>query len=879
MSVGSGERQALRVVTSATEVAPPRPARLLAEPLVGRRSELARATWLLTRSTRLLTVTGPGGVGKSRFAAEVAAQLHEEFDGDVVDVPLGSVRDPDLVMAAIARAAGLDAAGDRDSSDVVTDGFGERRMLLCLDNLEQVIDCAPRLGALMERCASIHIVATSRVALRIGGEVEFALEPLEVPPPGSAASDDIAEVESVVMLSQAVRQFDHDFTIDATNAAPIAEICRRVEGLPLAIELAAARLRVLSPADLADLLQQRLDLLRNDRRDTLPHQRTLRSTIDWSYRLLDAERQAVLRAIGVFPGGFTLEAAAAVMEVDTYDALDHLDHLVGHHLVRVDVGADVAHPFDLFESIRQFAADELVAVGENDRRRDAHVSWVTMKTEEWAAALLGPGQADALSALDVEIDNIRAALRWAIAAGDGHEGLRIATALWRYWWLRGRLKEGRMWLDRALAEYPGESESPLAAAYKAAACKAAADMAAEDSDVAAAESLLDQALTIYSTLDDPGGIADCWYSLALIARDRGDLDLAETLLDDSIVVFTDLEHHRKGVVSLSALATIAYVRGDLSAAETRTSEVVQLARELGDRVSLGQLVGNLGLVQLAQGDTVGAVQSQEEALAIARELHDAAGTANAIANLAVALLAATDVERAESLLSEAADLYREMGDPRGSATVTYSLGRCAARRGDHRRAGELWLQALAKYVADQANPDIACCLESIAGSATAARAFDEAIVLFSAASALRDRDGSVPSHDVEATEHNRRIARAGVTDEAAEALVEQAAAWSLDEVERAAIECVERLGLLPVQPADGRARLADQLGLTVRELDVVELVVDHQTDREIAEKLFISPRTVTTHVSAILRKLGVTSRREVAAVVAERTGWAVLRAR
>lgn len=870
MSAGSGERRALRVVAAVDEPSPfPRSLRLPVEPLVGRRSELAAAISLLTAQTRLLTVVGPGGVGKSRLANEVAAQLLHDFDGAVVDVPLESVRDPGLVITAIARAAGLDAAGDRDVLDVVADGFAERRMLLVLDNLEQVIDVAPRLGELMVRCPSLHIIGTSRVALRISGEIEFALDPLEVPARRSARSVDITEVDSVVLLRQTVRRFDRDFTIDAGNADAIAEICRRVEGLPLAIELAAARLRVLSPADLADLLGQRLDVLRTDRRDALPHQRTMRSTIDWSYQLLDAEQQAVLRALAVFAGGFSVEAVAAVMDADTHEVLDHLDHLVGHHLVRVDTRPDVTHPFDLFDSIRQFAAAELVDAGENARRRDAHVSWVRTTTEERAAALVGPEQAAALAALDAEIDNIRAALRWAIIAdGDRHDGLRIATALWRYWWIRGRLAEGRAWLDGALVECSGDSDAHLAAGYKA-----AADMADEDSDIPAAERLLDRALAIYAQLDDEAGIADCWYNLALIARDRGDLERAESLLDDSVEVFTRLDRRRKLVVSMSALATVAYVRGDLSEAAERMNRVVDMTRELGDRVSLSQLVGNLGLIQLAQGDTARAVQSQEEALAIARELDDANSATSAMGNLGVALLAANDLDRAESVLTDVADRYREMGDPRGSAMVTHALGQCAERRGDHRSAGELWLQALAKFVADQASRDIASCLESIAGWATATGAFDDATSLFAAASVLRSRDGSIPDFDSEAIEHNRRVARAGIADETAAALAEQAAAWSLDEVEQAAIECVERLGSLPAPSTiDARARLAEQLGLTVRELDVMELVVERHTDREIADALYISPRTVTTHVSAILRKLGVTSRREVATVVAERSG-------
>lgn len=875
MSPGSGGDQGLRLVASidgAPSSAPVRPLRRFsAEPLVGRRSELAKAIRMVTHSTRLLTVIGPGGVGKSSFAREMATQLHQEFAHDVVDVPLESVSEPGLAVVAIARALRLSSTDDRDPIDALAACIGERRMLLVLDNLEQVIDVAPRIGELLGICPSLHVIVTSRLALRIVGEIEFALEPLEVPPHGVEASVDITEVESVVMLSRAVRRFDHDFTIDASNASAVAEICRSVEGLPLAIELAAARLRLLSPATLADLLSRRLDLLRNDRRDALPHHHTLRSTIEWSYRLLKADQQAVLRALGVFAGGFTVDAVAAVMDADTHQVLDHLDHLVRHHLVRVDIGPEVTQPFMLFDSIRQFSSEELVVLGEDARRRAAHAAWVRTTTEKWAAALIGPEQAAALAALDVEIDNIRAALGWAFSeTGDRCEGLRIATALWRYWWLRGRLKEGRAWLGQGLAEQPGASNSHLADAYKAAAV-----MADEDSDVAAAESLLEKAMAIYSELGDAVGLADCWYNLGLIAKDRGDLDGAEALLHDSIKVFDGPEHTRKRAMALGTLAMVDHLRGDLSTAAGRLREVVRLIRALDDRGSLAKVVGNLGLVQLAQGDIAGAVRSQEEALEIGREVDDAVSTSMAITNLAAALLASSDVERAESLLLEAAELYREMGDPRGSAVVTYSLGRCAERRGDHRRAGELWLTALAKFVTDQANPDIGSCLESIAGWATVAGAFDDANALFAAATTLRERDGSVPDIDVATIDRNRRLARAGVTDEAADALAEHAATWSLDDVEVMAIECVERLGSLSTPPAtDDRARLAEQTGLTLRELDVMELLVERHTDREIAELLYISTRTVTTHVSAILRKLGVTSRREVAAAIAQRAGRA-----
>jgi predicted ATPase len=465
---GSRGRGALRVVPELAEPSPypdslPGPS----EPIIGRRAEIERALGLVEQACRIVTITGPAGVGKTRLAVEIAGLLADTFGRAVIYVELAALADPDLVHAAIATAAGFEVAGEQLASDAIAAGIGERPTLLVLDNAEHLVAAIADVARLLDRCPGLRLVVTTRVASNAPGEAVVVVEPLSVPDAHAGTSADLAGVESVQLLVRHVQRFDTDYIIRPGDATAIAEICRRLEGIPLAIELAAARLRVLAPSELARLLGRSLDVLRSSLREAPHHQRTLRAAIDWSYQLLDPDDRRVLRSLSVFAGGFTFDAVAAITGSDRFDVLDQLERLVAHHLVRVGVDDPTAKRFAVFESIREFGAAELAASGEDAAIHDAHAAWASDFAATATAMLTGAEQGEGMQQIGRELDNLRAALTWLSDERQDEAGLRLATSLWRFWWMRGAMAEGRRWLDRMIGSYRGPESMALGLALHA----------------------------------------------------------------------------------------------------------------------------------------------------------------------------------------------------------------------------------------------------------------------------------------------------------------------------------------------------------------------------------------------------------------------------
>ena len=860
----SAAGRTLRVVPALAEPGPfPHHIPALLDPTVGRDETVVEGLQLLAAGHRLITITGPGGVGKTRLAVELAVRALAAFERAVLFVPLAALHDPALVLPTVAATAGFDALAERPPLDVVAEGLAGRNAVLVLDNLEHLMSSRPELEALLGRCPQLRIVATSRQALRLSGEVVVDLQPLDK----RAATE---------LLIREVRRFDPEFGLDVHTAAPIAEICRRLDGLPLAIELAAARLRLLAPAELVRLLGRQLDLLRSNRRDAPPHQQTLRATIAWSYRLLSPDEQRTLRWLSVFAGGCTVDGIATVMGVDRFDVLDRLDALVAHHLVRiVATESSEGRRFELLESIREFAAEELRAAGQGERNAgddekepatEAHAEWAQRLVDESVALLTGPDQARGRDRLDSELDNVRAALERRSAQGADDAGLRLVAPMWRYWWLRGLLTEGRAWTGRMIDAYHGEPTAALGRALQA-----AADLAEEQSDSAAAEQLLARAIAVFERLGDDLGLADCWNSLGMVARSGGALDRAEALHRDAVRVFRAHEEQRRIVSALNSLAMIAYLRGDLPTAEASMREAIEAIRVLGDRRALGQLLGNLGSTIQAQGDAVVAIEHFEESVQIAADLGDAVGEAHSVANLGSALVSAGDLERAGTVLADGMERARQLGNRDIEASALHSLGRLAAAHGDRRGAGRTWLAAFDVFAAAGSESGFADCVETIAGLAVDAGRHADAASLLAWAAVRRASDGSAPEGDEETVARDRRAVEAALGAVAVEQLAAEAAAWTPAEARAAAVALVERLPARPQRSTRDASALAaaKRVGITARELDVIDRLAQRRTDQEIASELFVSVRTVTTHVSAVLRKLGVSSRRDVPARAAE----------
>jgi predicted ATPase/DNA-binding CsgD family transcriptional regulator len=838
------------------------------EPIIGRGAEVDRGLGLVEERCRLVTITGPAGVGKTRLAVEIAERLADSFGRAVIYVELAALADADLVHAAIAAAAGFDVAGEQLASDAVAAGIGERPTLLVLDNAEHLVAAIADVARLLDRCPGLCLVVTSRVASSAPGEAVVVVEPLSVPDAHAGTGADLAGVESVRLLVRHVQRFDPDYIIGPGEATAIAEICRRLEGLPLAIELAAARLRVLAPAELARLLGHSLDVLRSSLREAPLHQRTLRAAIDWSYRLLEPEDRSVLRALSVFAGGFTFDAVAAVTGADRFDVLDQLERLVAHHLVRVGADDPTAKRFDVFESIREFGAAELVEAGEDVAIHDAHAAWASDFVAAAAVMLTGAEQGEGMLRINRELDNLRAALTWLSDTRQDDAGLRLATPLWRYWWMRGAMAEGRRWLDRMIDSYRGPETMALGLALHA-----NADLAEEQGDSATAERLLMRAAEILERVGDDLALADVWNSLGIAARSLSDFGRAEALHQKAYDTFREHDQTRRGaMVALNALGHLAYIRGDAALAAERWQECADTQRARGDQRSVGAMLGNVASALMRLGDLPGAIERNEESLALARGVGDVVGTMSAMTNLGGAYVSVGDIERGTSLLDESLAIARDAGANYQMAVCLHSLHRAARAGGDLRRAAERLLESLALFDDIGFTPGFADCLLSLGSVAVEAGLHADAVSLFVAGAALHERHGSTFEDEADAIDADIATAEAALGADESAARRANALSWTRHDAVDAATELVPTLpGPTPAAADDVVLEACKRVGLTAREFEIVSHLVRRHTDQEIARQLFISTRTVTTHVSAVLRKLGVSSRREVAAA-AERLG-------
>jgi len=425
-------------------------------PLLGREREVAAVAGLLARDgVRLVTLTGPGGVGKTRLAIEIAGRRSDASPDGAVFVGLAPVADPALVVPAIAQALGVREAEDRPLAQRVADALRLRRLVLVLDNCEHVLDAAPVVAELLAACPDLTVLATSRVRLRLSAEQEYPVPPLALTDAADADAADHLHPAALRLFADRARAVQPDFALTPENAPVVADICRRLDGLPLAIELAAARIKVVPPPALLARLERRLPLLTGGGRDMPARHRTMRDTIAWSYDLLLPDEQSLFRRRAVFVGGFDLAAAEAVAARDGSsgdEVFDGVAALVEQSLLRQEEGAGGDPRFGMLETVREFGLDRLVADGDEVAVRDRHAVWCLRVIETaWPPRATTSRSGEALARLDAERDNVRAALAWVIARADADSALRLAGGLAEHWWLRGTFSEGRSWLDRAMA--------------------------------------------------------------------------------------------------------------------------------------------------------------------------------------------------------------------------------------------------------------------------------------------------------------------------------------------------------------------------------------------------------------------------------------------
>ena len=604
---------------------------------VGRGNEIAAGRELLLREdVRLVTITGPGGIGKTRLAVQVASGLVEHFSGGIHFVPLSSLNDPSLIVSVIVQALGIREAGGQSPLEILKQNLQDSvhaPMLVLLDNFEHLIEAAPTVAELLAMGPGLKIMVTSRAALHLYGEHEFPVPPLALPDSLAIPSVELlAQCPAVTLFVQRALAARPDFELNPENAAAVAEICARLDGLPLAIELAAARVKVLSPSAMLTRLASRLQLLTGGSRDLPQRQQTLRAAMDWSYDLLSPAEQRLFRRLSVFVGGCTLEGAEAVCDTKgdlDLDLLDGIASMVDKSLVQQVESANGESRFLMLETIREYATEKLEASAEKAATKRGHAAYCLVLAEEVATDQGSAERAGWLESFTVEHDNFLAALEWLTETEDAEWGLRLGAALFRFWEMREYLTEGRTRLDKLL-ELAGAAAPTK---VRARVLFAAGVLAGEQGDYAAADSLLHESQDIAMQLGDKAGVAVCLNALAVLHRDRGDVEDARVLFEAALGLWRELGDQKAVARALSNLANVVKLQSDYARARSLYAECLSIFQALGDRTGIAWSINYQGDVARDQGDSAAARELYEHALAIFRELGDRWGIAGTLADL------------------------------------------------------------------------------------------------------------------------------------------------------------------------------------------------------------------------------------------------------
>ena len=633
-------------------------------PFIGREREIDQATGLLQRhDVRLLTLTGPGGIGKTRLALRLAAELETKFGSAIYFVPLSTVTDLDLVLPAIARAIEIPDIGGHSIPEVLKKSLRDRRVLLILDNFEHVIDAAAQVTDLMTHCPDLTVIVTSRVVLRVQGEQEFAVPPLATPARGPGRTWNVSPIaeltthDAIALFVQRAQSVQPTFTLNDNNALAVAEICTRLDGLPLAIELAAARIKILTPSSLLTRLSNRLQVLTSGARDQPERLRTMRNAIAWSYDLLTPAEQALFQALSVFANDFTLEAAESVVDQSEIpiDTLDGIASLVDSSLLRQIDQLPGERRFRMLSTIREFGLEQLAASGKETVTRRRHADWCLALAERVGPEIGGSNIEPWLN-LEREHDNLRAALTWLLAQGDTDACARIAFAIWAFWLCRSHFKEGRSWFERILEKMPDEPSVSLAHVMSLTALFTEAV-----GDFSLAQAQLEVSLRMAADLGDNASVGVATFTLGDVLVNIGEYDRAEPLIGSAIDNFREIDDHVWLVTAISLLGMIAHWRGDDERARSLVNEALTLSRERGFIWGIALCLNRLGRITSAGGDYAQAAQLHEESLTIWQQLGDYWRITRVLIDLADFASASGQLERAARLLGAAEALNEPLG--------------------------------------------------------------------------------------------------------------------------------------------------------------------------------------------------------------------------
>jgi len=665
---------------------------------VGREREMREAKELIS-SAVLLTLTGSGGSGKTRLALQVGADLVERFKDGVWLVELDVLSDESMVPRAIASAVGVHEELSfmaRPLSDILVDSLREKSLLLILDNCEHLLSASAETATLLLRsCPDVRILATSQERLGVAGERVYQVVALSIPGPQQPPTPErLAQYEAVRLFTERAVLSQPRFTLTEANAPAVAQVVQQLEGIPLAIELAAARVKVMSVDQIAARLNERFRLLTAGPRTDAPRHQTLRAALDWSYDLLSEPEQALLRRLSVFAGSYDLEAVEAICgDQDGADVLDLLSRLVEKSLVIFDE-QDGSGRYRLLETVRLYGQEMLTAAGDESAVRARHRDWYLIMAERAEPALAGPEQKDWLDRLELEHDNFRVALRWSVTGEDETEPLlRLVGALWRFWEIRGHWSEGRKWLETTLVKTAGV-EGP-------------------------------------SRIKVLSGAAN-------LAFDQGDFPRAHALGEETLALSQKLGDKQGTVVCLTLLGLEACSIENFGRARQLGSESLRLSQELGDSMGIAGGLAILGLVARGEGDTTKAIEHLTQSLERFRALGDRLRSSLVVLNLGLVFRERGDLEQAESLFEESLGLFKSLGDRWGLAFSQSNLGIVAWSQHAHERAADLFRQSLVLRRDLKDRRGIATSLVGLAAVATMQEQFERAAVLFGAAEALRE---------------------------------------------------------------------------------------------------------------------------------------------